>query len=158
MTTSGLGAAATIRVAHFLGQHDIKTMRRVGFVMIAMAAFIMALWAVLFITGKRFLPELYIQDEAVLAMAAPLMIIAGFFQMSDGMQVVCAGALRGLKDVKVPSVLIFVAYWVIALPLGYWFAFPLNMGANGIWIGLLIGLTVTATLMIVRFNILSRKL
>jgi MATE family multidrug resistance protein len=158
MTTSGLGAAATIRVAHFLGQGEIKTMRRVGFVMIAMAAFIMALWAVLFITGKRFLPELYIQDEAVLAMAAPLMIIAGFFQLSDGMQVVCAGALRGLQDVKVPSVLIFVAYWVIALPLGYWFAFPLNMGANGVWIGLLIGLTVTATLMIVRFNILSKRI
>lgn len=158
MTTSGLGAAATIRVAHFLGQGDIKTMRRVGFVMIAMAAFLMALWGILFITGKRFLPELYIQDEAVLAMAAPLMIIAGFFQMSDGMQVVCAGALRGLKDVKVPSVLIFVAYWVIALPLGYWLSFPLKMGANGIWIGLLIGLTVTATLMIIRFNILSKKL
>jgi MATE family multidrug resistance protein len=158
MTTSGLGAAATIRVAHFLGQGDIKTMRRVGFVMIGMAAFIMALWAVLFITGKRFLPLLYIQDEAVLAMAAPLMIIGGFFQMSDGMQVVCAGALRGLKDVKVPSILIFVAYWIIALPLGYWFAFPLAYGANGIWSGLLIGLTVTATLMIIRFSILSKKL
>jgi MATE family multidrug resistance protein len=158
MTTSGLGAAATIRVAHFLGQRNIQTMRRVGFVMIAMAAFIMALWAILFITGKRFLPLLYIQDEAVLAMAAPLMIIAGFFQMSDGMQVVCAGALRGIKDVKVPSVLIFVAYWVIALPLGYWLAFPLGYGANGIWIGLLIGLTITATLMIVRFNSLSKRI
>ena len=158
MTTSGLGAAATIRVAHFLGQDDFKTMRRVGFVMIAMAACIMALWAILFIAGKRFLPLLYIQDETVLAMAAPLMIIAGFFQMSDGMQVVCAGALRGLKDVKVPSLLIFVAYWIIALPLGYWLAFPLNFGANGIWIGLLIGLTVTATLMIARFNVLSRKI
>ena len=157
MTTSGLGAAATIRVAHFLGQKDIHTMRRVGFVMIAMAAFIMFLWAILFIAGKRFLPELYISDEAVLAMAAPLMIIAGFFQLSDGMQVVCAGALRGLQDVKVPSLLIFVAYWVIALPMGYWLAFPLGYGANGIWIGLLIGLTVTATLMIVRFNILSKR-
>ena len=158
MTTSGLGAAATIRVAHFLGQRDIQTMRRVGFVMIGMAAFVMAVWGVLFIVGKRALPLLYIQDEAVLAMAAPLMIIAGFFQMSDGMQVVCAGALRGLKDVKVPSVLIFVAYWVIALPLGYWLAFHLDYGANGIWIGLLIGLTITATLMIVRFNSLSKRI
>ena len=158
MTTSGLGAAATIRVAHFLGQADFRTMRRVAFVMIVMAALIMALWAVLFITGKRFLPLLYIQDEAVLALAAPLMIIAGFFQLSDGMQVVCAGVLRGLKDVKIPSVLIFVAYWVIALPLGYWLAFPMGFGANGVWIGLLVGLTITATLMIIRFNKLSRKL
>jgi MATE family multidrug resistance protein len=158
MTTSGLGAAATIRVAHFLGQKDIPTMRRVGFVMIAMAAFIMFLWGILFIVGKRFLPELYISDEAVLQVAAPLMIIAGFFQMSDGLQVVCAGALRGLQDVKVPSVLIFVAYWVIALPLGYWLAFKMNYGANGVWIGLLIGLTVTATAMIVRFNTLSKRI
>jgi MATE family multidrug resistance protein len=158
MTTSGLGAAATIRVAHFLGQRDIPTLRRVAFLMIAMAAAIMAAWAILFIAGKHFLPELYIRDAAVLQMAAPLMIIAGFFQLSDGMQVVCAGALRGLQDVKVPSVLIFIAYWVIALPLGYWFAFPLGYGANGIWIGLLIGLTVTATMMIVRFNILSKRI
>jgi multidrug resistance protein, MATE family len=158
MTTSGLGAAATIRVAHFLGQRDIPTLRRVGFLMIAMAAVIMAAWAILFITGKHFLPELYIRDAAVLQMAAPLMIIAGFFQLSDGMQVVCAGALRGLQDVKIPSILIFVAYWIIALPLGYWLAFPLGYGANGIWIGLLIGLTITATLMIVRFNLLSKKI
>jgi MATE family multidrug resistance protein len=157
MTTSGLGAAATIRVAHFLGQRDIPTMRRVAFLMIAMAAVIMAAWAVLFITGKHFLPELYIRDTAVLHMAAPLMIIAGFFQLSDGMQVVCAGALRGLQDVKIPSILIFVAYWIIALPLGYWLAFPLGYGANGIWIGLLIGLTITATLMIIRFSTLSRR-
>jgi MATE family multidrug resistance protein len=158
MTTSGLGAAATIRVAHFLGQRDMATMRRVAFLMIGMAAAIMTAWAVLFITGKHFLPELYIRDAAVLQMAAPLMIIAGFFQLSDGMQVVCAGALRGLQDVKIPSILIFVAYWVIALPLGYWLAFPLGYGASGIWIGLLIGLTVTATLMIVRFNSLSKKI
>ena len=158
MTTSGLGAAATIRVAHFLGQRDIPTLRRVAFLMIAMAAVIMAAWAILFIVGKNFLPELYIRDEAVLKIAAPLMIIAGFFQLSDGMQVVCAGALRGLQDVKIPSLLIFVAYWIIALPLGYWLSFSLGYGANGIWIGLLTGLTLTATAMIVRFNILSSKL
>ena len=158
MTTSGLGAAATIRVAHFLGQRDMPTLRRVAFLMIGMAVVIMAAWAILFIVGKHFLPALYIRDAAVLQMAAPLMIIAGFFQLSDGMQVVCAGALRGLQDVKVPSLLIFVAYWVIALPLGYWLAFPLGYGANGIWIGLLIGLTVTATMMIVRFNILSKRI
>ncbi len=157
MTTSGLGAAATIRVAHFLGQRDFVTLRRVAFLMIGMAATIMTAWAILFIVGKNFLPELYIQDEAVLQMAAPLMIIAGFFQLSDGMQVVCAGALRGLQDVKVPSLLIFIAYWIIALPLGYWLAFPMGYGANGIWVGLLVGLSLTAMAMIVRFNVLSKR-
>jgi MATE family multidrug resistance protein len=72
------------------------------------------------------------------------------------MQVVCAGALRGLQDVKVPSLLIFVAYWVVALPVGYVLAFSLGFGAMGIWTGLLIGLTVTATAMVWRFVHLSK--
>lgn len=117
----------------------------------------MLLWAILFITGKNFLPGLYINEPEVLAAAAPLMIIAGFFQLSDGMQVVCAGALRGLQDVKIPSLLIFIAYWVIALPLGYVLAFPLGFGALGIWSGLLLGLTLTAGAMVWRFNQLSRR-
>jgi len=157
MTTSGLGAAATIRVGVFLGQRDPVGIRRAGFTLIGLAVIIMLLWAILFITGKNFLPGLYINEPEVLAAAAPLMIIAGFFQLSDGMQVVCAGALRGLQDVKIPSLLIFIAYWVIALPLGYVLAFPLGFGALGIWSGLLLGLTLTAGAMVWRFNQLSRR-
>jgi MATE family multidrug resistance protein len=125
--------------------------------MIGMAVCLMAAWALLFIFGRYFLPTLYIEDQAVIQLTASLLIIAAFFQLSDGIQVVTAGALRGLQDVKIPSLLIFVAYWIIALPLGYWLAFPLQMGANGIWIGLFLGLTLTATAMVVRFNKLSRK-
>lgn len=158
MTTSGLGAAATIRVGIFLGQRDAVGLRRAGFTLIGLAILIMLMWAVAFITGKHFLPGLYIDDTAVLAVASPLMVIAGFFQLSDGMQVVCAGALRGLQDVKVPSLLIFIAYWIIALPVGYVFAFPLGFGALGIWTGLLLGLTLTATAMVWRFHHLSRKM
>lgn len=157
MTTSGLGAAATIRVGTFLGRRDGIAVRRAGLTLIGLGIGIMLLWAIAFITGKNFLPSLYINDPAVIAIAAPLMVIAGFFQLSDGMQVVCAGALRGLQDVKVPSLLIFVAYWIIALPLGYLFAFPLGFGALGIWSGLLLGLTLTAAAMVWRFNYLSRK-
>jgi multidrug resistance protein, MATE family len=157
MTTSGLGAAATIRVGYFLGKKDTRNLRHAGFTLIGLGAVIMIAWGILFIVGKNFLPALYINDAAVLAMAAPLMIIAGFFQLSDGLQVVCIGALRGLQDVKVPSVLIFVAYWIIGLPLGYWLGFELNYGANGIWIGLLVGLTITALAMVWRFNYLSKK-
>lgn len=157
MTTSGLGAAATIRVGTFLGQRDGVAVRRAGFTLIGLAVLVMLLWAVAFITGKNFLPSLYIDDHAVLSIAAPLMVIAGFFQLSDGMQVVCAGALRGLQDVKVPSLLIFVAYWVLALPIGYLLAFPLGYGAIGIWLGLLLGLTLTAAAMVWRFNRLSHR-
>lgn len=157
MTTSGLGAAATIRVGNFLGQHDTFNLRSSAFAMIWMAIIVMACWALLFIFGRYFLPSLYINDQLVIELASSLMIIAAFFQLSDGIQVVTAGALRGLQDVKVPSLLILVAYWIIALPLGYILAFPLQLGAMGIWTGLLIGLTLTATAMVVRFNQLSKK-
>jgi len=157
MTTSGLGAAATVRVGTFLGRRDQPSVRRTGFTLIVLGAGIMLVWAVAFISGKKFLPGLYLDDPNVLAIAAPLMIIAGFFQMSDGMQVVCAGALRGLQDVKIPSLLIFVAYWILALPAGYVLAFQLGWGAVGIWFGLLLGLTLTATAMVARFNSLSKR-
>lgn len=158
MTTSGLGAAATIRVGIFFGMRDRTALRRAGFTLIGLALFVMMLWGILFLAGRHYLPSLYIDDVGVLTVAAPLMVIAGFFQLSDGMQVVCAGALRGLQDVKVPSLLIFVAYWIIALPLGYWLAFPIGLGAEGIWFGLLVGLTLTATAMFARFNYLSKKM
>ncbi|MBY0435451.1 MAG: MATE family efflux transporter [Cyclobacteriaceae bacterium] len=158
MTTSGLGAAATIRVGIFFGKREVSGVRVAGFTLMGLATLIMAAWGVLFIFGREFLPSLYIDDMDVIATAAPLMIIAGFFQLSDGMQVVCAGALRGLQDVKVPSLLIFVAYWIIALPIGYTLAFTFKLGAEGVWYGLLIGLTLTASAMVWRFHVLSRKM
>ena len=158
MTTSGLGAAATIRIGNYLGQKEIAQLRKAGFTLFAMALIIMFAWGILFIGGKNFLPRLYIDDTNVISVAAPLLIIAGFFQLSDGLQVVCAGALRGIQDVKIPSLLIFIAYWIIALPVGYYLAFPMNLGPNGIWYGLLIGLTVTAAAMVWRFNSLTHKL
>jgi multidrug resistance protein, MATE family len=157
MTTSGLGAAATIRVGNFWGQRDTKNLRASAFTMIGIAALLMTAWALLFILGRNFLPSLYIEDLAVIELTASLLIIAAFFQLSDGIQVVTAGALRGLQDVKIPSALTFVAYWILALPLGYWLAFPLQLGPYGIWIGLLIGLTLTASAMVVRFNRLSKR-
>jgi MATE family multidrug resistance protein len=158
MITSGMGAAATIRVGNFWGQRDRSNLRAAAFTMIGMAGVLMLAWAMLFVFGRHLLPSLYIDDPAVIKITATLLIIAAFFQLSDGIQVVTAGALRGLQDVKVPSLLVFISYWVIALPLGYWLAFPLAMGANGIWIGLSVGLTLTAAAMIVRFNRLSKEL
>jgi MATE family multidrug resistance protein len=158
MTTSGLGAAATIKVGHYLGLKDIFNLRRSAFLMLWMAGVIMLLWAAGFLAGRFFLPSLYNDEPEVLRVAASLMIIAAFFQLSDGIQVVCAGALRGIQDVKIPSLLIFCAYWVLSLPMGWLLAFKLNMGAEGIWIGLLSGLTLTAIAMVLRFNHLSAGL
>lgn len=155
MTTSGMGAAATIRVGNFLGHRDQKNLRSAALAMIWMSVAFMAGWALLFIFGRYWLPALYIDDDAVIGLSATLLVVAAFFQLSDGIQVVTAGALRGLQDVKIPSLLIFVAYWIISLPLGYVLAFPLQLQAMGIWIGLLAGLTITAGAMVIRFHRLS---
>ncbi len=158
MTTSGLAAAATIRVSNFLGKKDYVNLRQAAYALLGLAMVIMSAWAILFIAGRDLLPHFYVTDENVISIAGPLLIIAGLFQLSDGAQVVCIGALRGLQDVKVPSLLIFVSYWIIGLPLGYCFTFIFDWGAIGIWIGLLIGLTLTASAMFVRFYRLSNKL
>jgi MATE family multidrug resistance protein len=158
MTTSGLAAAATIRVSNERGKNDIATLRTVAYTMLMMAMVFMGICAILFILGRNLLPLLYVDDVNVIAIASPLIIIAGLFQLSDGVQVVCAGALRGLQDVKIPSVFIFIAYWIIGLPLGYWLGFKMGYGATGIWMGLLIGLTLTASAMFIRFRYLSKKL
>ena len=158
MTTSGLAAATTIRVSTELGKRNFTKMREVAFTLLLMALVFMTLWGIVFIAGRQLLPGLYVDDQAVVNIAVPLIVIAGFFQLSDGAQVVCAGALRGLQDVKVPSFLIFVAYWIIGLPLGYWLAFRAGYGGTGIWWGLLIGLTVTAIAMLIRFDRLTKKI
>lgn len=158
MTTSGLAAAATIRVSNELGKKDFTTLRTVAFTLLWLAIAIMFLWGLLFVLGKSILPHLYVSDAEVIAIASPLLIVAGFFQLSDGIQVVCLGALRGLHDVKVPSFFIFIAYWIIGLPLGYWLAFVMHWNATGVWLGLLIGLTLTAAAMVWRFHLLSNKL
>jgi multidrug resistance protein, MATE family len=152
MTTAGLAAAATIRVGYYLGSSDFKNMRIAAMSLLSMALIVMAAWAVLFIAGRNYLPLIYVEDVGVVPVAASLLVIAGLFQLADGTQVVCASALRGLQDVKIPSLFILVAYWVIGLPLGYYLAFPLGVGGPGIWWGLFIGLVITAVAMFVRLK------
>jgi MATE family multidrug resistance protein len=158
MTTSGLAAAATVRVGYFLGSRDVVNLKLAAKTILLMALAIMACWSLLFILGRHFLPLIYVTDTEVITIASTLLIIAGLFQLADGTQVVCISALRGLQDVKIPSLLIFVAYWIIGLPLGYWLAFHNGYGGIGVWLGLLIGLTVTALAMFIRFQRLTRKL
>src|SRR5690606_24871439 len=95
-------------------------------------------------------------EASVVTIASGLLIIAALFQLSDGVQVVCLGALRGLEDVRVPGMISLLAYWAMALPLGYFCCFVLDMGPYGIWIGLLAGLSVAAVLMLYRFLKLAR--
>jgi multidrug resistance protein, MATE family len=152
MTTAGLASAATIRVGYYLGSRDFRNMRMAAWSLLMLAMVVMCAWAILFIAGKNWLPEIYVSDISVIPIAASLLVIAGFFQLADGTQVVCAAALRGMQDVKVPSVFILIAYWVIGLPLGYYLAFKLDMKGQGIWWGLFIGLVVTAIALFFRLR------
>lgn len=158
MAATGLSAAATIRVGNQRGLKDYRTLREAAFTIYGMVIVFMGCCAVIFITCRFFLPALYIDNQEVIGVAGSLLVIAGFFQLSDGVQVVSLGALRGLEDVKIPTLLTFIAYWVIALPTGYLLAFPLGMGARGVWFGLLTGLTIVAVVMFIRFNHLTKKL
>lgn len=158
MMASGLSAAAMVRVGNQLGRKDIVSLREAGFTVFAMVTMFMSISAIIFIAFREFLPSLYIDDMEVIKMSATLLIIAGLFQLSDGIQVVGLGALRGMSDVKVPTIVTLVAYWVIGLPLGYLFAFSWGMEEVGIWIGLLTGLTLTGILLLYRFHYLSNKL
>jgi MATE family multidrug resistance protein len=158
MMASGLSAAAMVRVGNQLGRNDIKSLREIGFTTFGMVAIFMLFFAVVLIAFRNFLPMLYINDLPVIEMTSSLLIIAGLFQLSDGIQVVGLGALRGMADVKVPTVVTLIAYWGVGLPLGYFFAFPLGFNEQGIWYGLFTGLTCTGILLIYRFNQLSKKM
>lgn len=157
MAVSGLGAAAAIRVGNQLGKRDYRTMKRAAMTLVAMGATFMSVFAILFIVFKNQLPLLYNDNAEVVHIAAALLIIAALFQLSDGVQVIMLGALRGMKDVKIPTIITFIAYWLVALPLGYVLAFNYGYGANGLWFGLFMGLTIAGVTVLYRFIKLANK-
>ncbi|SDR70016.1 MATE family efflux transporter [Christiangramia echinicola] len=158
MIAVGLGVTATIRVGNQVGLRAYRELRRISFSIFLLVFLIMAVFALLFILLKDILPAFYIDNFEVVSLAAQLLIIAAIFQLSDGMQVVILGALRGLQDVKIPTVICFIAYWIIGFPVSYYFGQAERLGSMGIWLGLLAGLTSSAILLYFRFNYLTRKL
>jgi MATE family multidrug resistance protein len=158
MMVSGLSTAGMIRVSNQIGRRNFKSMREAGMVVFGMALVFMAITGLLFILMRFYLPTLYIDNEEVVALSASLLIIAGLFQLSDGIQVAGLGVLRGMEDVQFPTIITLVAYWVIGLPLGYYLAFERGMAEMGIWYGLLIGLSITAVVLFYRFHKLSNRM
>ena len=152
MAASGIAAAATIRVGNMRGLGDAHGARQAGFAAYLLTFLFMSSMGLLLVAFRQFIPHFYNHDAAVVAQAATLLLVAAAFQISDGLQVVGLGALRGLEDVKLPSVVALLAYWVVALPLGYWLGFKLNMGSLGVWLGLLTGLSLVAGLLLWRFR------
>jgi len=152
MFVLGLGAAACIRVGHAYGAGQFVRMRRIGFGAIGLAAGIMTLFGVVFMLAGKPIAGWFIASPTVVALTAQLLVVAALFQIADGVQVTSLSALRGLGDVRAPAMIAVLAYWVLAVPLGWWLAFRAEWGAVGIWTGLALGLGVAALSLAWRFH------
>lgn len=152
MIALGIGAATTIRVSHQLGAGNLKAVRMASNASIHLVLVMNTIGATLMISLRNYIPMLFTEDTEVIAIASQLIVIAGLFQYADGLQAVGAAMLRGITDVKVPMVIAFVSYIIVGLSVGLLCAFPLKMGAAGIWIGFICGLALAAICFHIRFN------
>lgn len=157
MLAFGLSAAITVRVGQVAGRNGIQQTRFSGFTGISVSTLFMCFTALLMYLLPNQIVSLYTNDEELITLAVNLIYMAAIFQVSDGLQVSGSGALRGLKDTKVPMIVNLIAYWIIGLPLGYYLGIVQNWGPEGLWIGLIAGLTVAAILHNLRFNSLTKK-
>ena len=163
----GLGVAAMIRVGNQKGLLDFKELRRIAQSIFFLTLLVEIVFAILFLWGRNWFPTIYLDvndaknmadNTEVIFLAGQLLLVAAFFQISDGIQVVVLGALRGLQDVKIPTLITFIAYWLIGFPISYYLGLHTDLGSVGIWIGLLTGLTASAIMLYIRFNYLTKKL
>jgi len=166
MFAMGLSVAATIRVGNQKGLMDYKKLIVVARSVFLLAIIVETIFGILFVVLHNFLPHLFlnmnnvsqvIENKEVIFIASKLLLVAAVFQISDGVQVVVLGALRGLQDVKVPMYITFVAYWVVGFPISYYLGKYTKLEAVGIWIGLLAGLTTAALFLYLRFHKLTKQ-
>ncbi len=158
MVPLGLAEATTVRVGHALGRGSTHGVRRAAFAGYVLALATQSLSAGLLLVGHDAVVALYTRDAAVAALAASLVLYAAAFQFPDGIQVLSAGALRGLRDTRVPMFLAALAYWGVGMPLGAGLGLWLGWGPKGMWIGLIAGLSVAALLLARRFLHASARL
>lgn len=167
MVGMGLGVAAMIRVGNQKGLLNFKELRRIAFSIFLLTFLLEIVFAAIFLIFNNWLPSIYLDvndvanqadNTEVILIAAQLLIVSAVFQISDGLQVVILGALRGLQDVKIPTVITFIAYWLVGFPTSFYLCLYTDLKSTGIWIGLLAGLTTSAILLYIRFNSLSLKL
>lgn len=167
MFVSGFGVAGMVRVGNYKGSQDFITLRTVARSIFLLAISIQVIFALIFVAFHQVLPELFMNVEnitnlkdniEVISIASQLILIAAVFQISDGVQVVVLGALRGLQDVTIPMYITFIAYWVIGFPISIYLGLYTDLKAIGIWIGLLSGLTAAAIFLYLRFMHLTKKL
>ncbi len=167
MFAMGLSVVSMIRVSNQKGLQDYKNLVVVARSIFLLAILIEIIFALLFIVLHQIVPPLFLDmndstqlldNQEVVTIAAKLLLVAAVFQISDGIQVVVLGALRGLQDVKIPMYITFVAYWVIGFPISYYLGEYTELKAVGVWIGLLSGLSAAAIFLFIRFHYLTKKL
>ena len=152
MVASGIASSATIKTGNYLGEKNFTDLRRSAIASYHVVIVVMCFTAIVFVVASSLLPYFYTNDIKVVEIAAQLLIIAGLFQLFDGTQVVGLGVLRGIGDVNVPTYITFLSYWIIGIPLGYFLGIYLNLGVNGIWYGLTVGLLTASILLFFRFQ------
>jgi multidrug resistance protein, MATE family len=157
MMSAGISVSGSIRVGTAFGEGNNAKIKAMGTSAIMVVTSFMLITCMLFIVFNQELVRLFIDDKGVVYTAASVLIVAGLFQLSDGIQVVSLGILRGIEDVNTPTAITLVAYWVIGLPVGYLLGFVFELGIQGIWLGLLAGLTSSALLLTTRFYILVNR-
>lgn len=167
MFAMGLSVTSMVRVSNQRGLMDYKKLIVVARSIFLLAIILETVFAIFFIVFHDYLPNIFLNmentgqildNEEVIAIASKLLLIAAVFQISDGIQVVVLGALRGLQDVKVPMYITFVAYWIIGFPISYYLGEHTELKAQGVWVGLLAGLTAAAICLYVRFHYLTKRL
>ena len=167
MVAMGLSVVSMIRISNQKGLNDYKQLVIVARSIFLLAILIEILFAVMFVALHQILPYLFLNmenqsqlldNQEVIAIAAKLLLVAAVFQISDGLQVVVLGALRGLQDVKIPMYITFVAYWIVGFPISFYLGEYTSLKAVGVWIGLLAGLTTAAVFLFIRFHYLTKKL
>ncbi|MGR3811632.1 MATE family efflux transporter [Jiulongibacter sp. NS-SX5] len=151
MMATGIAYAGSIRVGDALGLENFQRIRLSANTAYILVFIFMSITMLAILLFKKTLIGFYIDDPSVIEIASGLLVIAAVFQLSDGIQAVALGNLRGISDVKIPAIITFIAYWVISLPLGYLLTFTFEIGPKGIWYGLLSGLTIAAIFLTIRF-------
>ena len=167
MFAMGLSVVSMIRVSNQKGLNDYKQLVVVARSIFLLAILIEILFAIMFVSLHQVLPYLFLNmenqsqlldNQEVIAIASKLLLVAAVFQISDGIQVVVLGALRGLQDVKIPMYITFVAYWIVGFPISFYLGEYTSLKAIGVWIGLLAGLTTAAVFLFIRFHYLTKKM
>jgi MATE family multidrug resistance protein len=157
MVSMGLSQAGSIRASNSFGRNDWKLIKLIGKSTLIMALIYGTFCALIFILLRNQLPLIFNENPEVVSMTSYLLLFAALFQISDSTQAISAGLLRGIKDVKVPTYFIALAYWAIGIPVGCVLAFSFKMGAAGIWTGFITGLTFSATFLSFRFKKMTAK-